>query len=297
MEKDGPHSTRMNLQYAVLLKKHLDVEKQANADLKELLGDVRKKKKSLKKQVEKLTWIARATLGIDELEAMLDEPVDFGYKKPKKCTVYERPTPMVIPRTTEFLRKVETEKLASSSPAPERTVYADEEEDEEDEDVPPKLEEPKIPVRAFSSFNGEPPPLLQRWTPAEFLYWKGTAAESDRVVGKTPTFAWDEKKSDDVEKRRPHWSSYGNMIVVDGPGAPLPASSWEASAEKKSMDNQNLPALIDSDDESLPELAAAPVKPPVFGEVIDVFSEQEKVLLQQYEPLGEYTPPADETAK
>jgi hypothetical protein len=140
------HEHRVEIQYADVLKKHLAHETQKNADLIAVLREVRKKKKALKARVVKLTWIARAMLGIDDLEAMLDEPVDFGYKKHKTPKVYEHPVPKVLPRTAEFLRRVEAEKLASSSPAIEKTVYADEEQDPEDVEIPPKLEEPKISV-------------------------------------------------------------------------------------------------------------------------------------------------------
>ena len=79
--------------------------------LEDRLNATRLKKKSLKRQVEKLTWIARSAVGTDSLEAMLNEPIDYGYEKEPSCRVIGRmASPVVVgPRLQEFLRSVEKE--------------------------------------------------------------------------------------------------------------------------------------------------------------------------------------------
>lgn len=70
----------------------------------------------MKRQIVKLTWIARGLLGQKKLDAMLDEPVEFGYVKTAKYKT--RTVPFVFPS------RVTSEPLSES---PLATDYSEEE--------------------------------------------------------------------------------------------------------------------------------------------------------------------------
>jgi hypothetical protein len=105
------------------LRQHLDTEK-----LKEVISDLRRKKRELKKQVVKLTWISRGSLANETLDSMLDQPVDFGYKKAGQHHEYHHPRPKVGSRTQEFLASWTAEVMKKNM------VPADKE-----DDVPPVI--------------------------------------------------------------------------------------------------------------------------------------------------------------
>jgi hypothetical protein len=110
------HTKFVEQQFFATLKRNLVMEKKRNVALQCELERVYIKKKAMKEQIIKLTWIARAAVGQDSLEAMLDEPVDFGYTKAPE---YKKHTPSVFPRMT-------MKKIRSDSPA-ETTDYEDDE--------------------------------------------------------------------------------------------------------------------------------------------------------------------------
>jgi hypothetical protein len=139
MDKDSRH-TPWDEEVAHYERKQLVREKERNADLQEMIGELYKKKKAMKIQIEKLTLVARTAIGTDKLEEIMEEPIDYGYNNPKKCVVYDEFPGKVqtsLPKAYEFLK---AQKLPSDSPWPERTLYADEEQDPEDREIPPLLE-------------------------------------------------------------------------------------------------------------------------------------------------------------
>jgi hypothetical protein len=100
------------------LSRQLSAEKRQNEKLRATSEAEHKTKKKLKRQIERLTWIARAAVGVDALEAILEEPVDFGYGSYRKYKSFPTPRPH-----------------ANSVPpsSSERTEYAEDEPPEEDE--------------------------------------------------------------------------------------------------------------------------------------------------------------------
>jgi hypothetical protein len=85
---------------------------------------IRKKKRALKKQVERLTWIMRAALPPSRLDVLLQQPVDFGYKKQPERSVAE------FPRTWEIERKSAIE----TPPVQEMSDVSESEEESIDEE-------------------------------------------------------------------------------------------------------------------------------------------------------------------
>jgi hypothetical protein len=90
MAADQDHAAYVEEKFSEELRKHLLIAKARNVELTSAIDALLVEKKAMRRQITKLTWIARGALGQKKLDKMIDEPVDLGYEEDPRNTTREK---------------------------------------------------------------------------------------------------------------------------------------------------------------------------------------------------------------